>query len=366
MIFVIASPVYRQTILGTVSEIQELVAGQETKEELYLNKFIKENLLNMGAEQLLIDLHCLMDTDEEILKAVESYRVMYDHTRITILAAGKKPGDRLLQQLFNLGILNIISTDDFVQIKNELKECLTTGKSFKDAVIYKELREDANISTVIEVKQVVSRVMVSLAGSQNRIGTTHCSIVLANYLRKLGYMTALVEYNASGAFAAICEEYEETLFDDTYFSMNGIDFYPAADEAGLADVLAKSYNFVLVDFGSYAEIPQGAAVTFNKGEVRFIVAGSKSWEYRGINENIFNRFSIDSMRQMHFLFSFTPENAEKNIAANMGEIANHNIHFMPYAPDPMAGSAFPDGGEIFKSYFPVKPEKKKRIFGRRK
>lgn len=366
MIYVIAAPVNKLLIKGAVDETGGLVSHFICEEELYLGKYVVENFGSLKVEDIVIDLQCLMDTDEEIVKAIDSIRYSYDTTRITILAAGRKPGNKLLLSLANLGINNIISTDDNVEIKEELKICLTKGKTYKDTTQYRELKEDANINVVIEKKQVVDKVQITIAGAQKRIGTTHAAIVLANHLRNRKYSVALVEYNRSGAFDSIRRAYEIPLMEESYFILDGIDYYPDGNETILANVLAKTYNYIIVDFGCYAEIPKGETVTFHKGEIRFIVAGTKAWEEMALAKDIFANFSTDSLKKFHYLFNFTPKNMERFIIDNMAEIYENNVHFMPYSDDPLTSREFPDIDSIFERFLPERPEKKKGLFGRKR
>ena len=50
----------------------------------------------------------LKDTDEEIIQAVENYRMMYDSCRIIILATNRRAGDGLLSHLFHQSLNNHI------------------------------------------------------------------------------------------------------------------------------------------------------------------------------------------------------------------------------------------------------------------
>lgn len=361
MIFYIASNVYNQVIHSTIKELgSEFIAGSEVKTELELLKYIKSNITTFGnIDKLIIDLNVCNDLDEEIIQAIEMYRIMYDKCRIIILAANRYPGDELLTKCFHLGILDIICTEDYRQMREELELCITVGKTFKEAVVYKDAKPN-ELVIKNEVKQSVNKVMVGIAGSEKRIGVTHHTIILANYLRKKGFMVAIAEMNQSGTFQKILEGYDEKEFEEGYFTINGIDFYKNINQESIQNIVGKSYNFILCDYGTYSSCDR---VMFNKSEVRLLIVGSKPWELDGVN-SIFENTLAQVLEEYHFCFNFSLPEDHKRIKEGMGNLKN--IHFTDYLCDPIQESGFPDADSIFEKYLPKKIEPEKKGFFRKK
>lgn len=365
MIFYIASEIYNEVIRTTIEQCGELILQHEMSNEFFLLKYIKQHISSMeGVEQLIIDLSALKDTDEEIVQAIENYRMMYGDARVIILATNRRTGDELLKKLFQLGLYNLILSEDYLVIKEELKKCITTGKSFRDAVEFKDAESFEKTLVKQEIKQIINKVMIGIAGSQSRIGCTHTAISLAAALRSRGYMVAVAEYNQSNDFAYIMEQFSEKLIDNDYFSINGVDFYPQRNETSLAAILGQSYNFVIIDFGNYLECDQ---VTYNKSDVRLLICGSKPYELHQM-EKVFALCPEDMLLQMNFMFNFTYTEHEQDIRESMKSTDNKSIpvEFLEYHPFPYTQTNIPGMDRFLQEYLPVKVEEKKGFFGRRK
>ena len=107
------------------------------------------------------------------------------------------------------------------------------------------------------------------------MGSTHNSIVLANFLRENNQMVAIMEMNTTNAFQKACEAQKAKIFEEGYFTLQGVDYYPKCDRERVTAVSGKLYNFVILDFGNYEECDK---VMFNKCDVRFVFSGTKPWE----------------------------------------------------------------------------------------
>lgn len=349
MITYFTGSTFNQVIGSSIQEIDELVYEPRIEEDQDFNKFIKQNLTGMaGIDCLILDISVCINTDEELLNALEMIRTMYDTIRIIVFAPYRATGDRFLTSCLNMGITNIINSDDFNEIRDELKHCIQTGKTYREAVRYKERQPEKVI--VKHVRRAVNKRMIGVAGTESNIGVTHNVLVLANYFRKKGFMVALAEQNESGAFRAICEDFEEKCFEEGYFTMNGVDFYPGVDEEKMQMLQARSYNVIILDFGVFDEHSREA---FERCEDKMIIAGSKSWELGAVNR-VFANASKDVLMKYIFCFNFTQEKEQEAIRKGMGEL--QSVHFLKYAEDPFSEAAFPDGDEIFADILPEEPE----------
>lgn len=360
MIFYIASSTYQEVIARTIREEELILQDSECSNEIYLNKYVRSNISKLTSlEEIVIDISALQDTDEEIQTALDMIRFMAYGIRIIIVAPNRKDGDALLAKCFQMGIYDIINTDDFLELKEELRLCLRQGKKYADAVKYKEGNEQETAVIKTEIKQKVSKVLVEIAGSEARIGTTHNTIILANYLRKKGYMVAIAEMNMSGAFKQIQENFCEKVFDDKYFSIGGVDFYPDSDSNQLASILGKSYNFILADFGDFTECDR---VNFNKADVQIIIAGSKAWEITDVNR-IFAMVDEETFKNYNYCFNFTVEKNHKDIVKSMKGV--ERVYFLKITEDPFTTYEFPGAEKILAEYMPIMTKSKKRGLFRR-
>lgn len=362
--FYIASTTYQEVISRAVKDADMILDGSECSNDFYFAKYMKLHMVDVtNVDVLLLDISALKDTDEEILDALDALRLINFETRIIILAANRMAGDDFLGKCFQMSIYDLIVTDDFLEIKNELDICLKQGKQYKDAVHFKDKAATAAEQIIIktEIKQTVNKVMIAVAGIQPRVGVTHNSIVLANFLRKKGYMIAVVELSDNQSFEHIREACDEKLIEDSFYSMAGVDFYPNSNADKLGSVLGKSYNFVIGDFGTYQDTDK---VTFNKADVRIMISGSKPWEYRYMDE-LFRSSDSETLQQYHYCFNFTDEKDRGDIRRGMDIL--DKVYFLAYQPDPFSSGDFSGADKILEKYMPVRiSSTAKRGFFKRK
>lgn len=376
----IASNACNELINSACKENEEIIERAENSNEFELKKFIDKNVTQLSyIDKFVLDLEACCDLDDEIEQALQDVKILHENIRFIIIAGNRQPGDELLTKIFNMGIHDIICTPDYVEVKQELKLCLNQGKSFKEALIFKTAKKE-KIVVKNEIKQVVNKVMIGIAGSQERIGVTNSSIVLANYLRKKGFTVALAEYSAKSMrllskqneilntneekeveemyktdFEKIRILYNEELFESTYFSMNGIDYYPKCDDNLLSQVIGKSYNFIIIDFGSFEECDR---ITYSKCAERIMISGASAWELAEVN-SIFPLAS-ESIKLINFCFNFVHENLHEDVREGMEGAGP--VYFLKTMTDPFNGWDFSGADEIFEKYMPViiEEEKKKK------
>lgn len=359
MIFYITSPTYKEVISSVVAANDNLIlAGCEEGEDILLYSYIKQNNATAfsAIDTIIIDLNACVDIDEKIIDALEMLRMTNDEIKIVILATMRHPGDVLLTQCFQMAIYDIICTDDFLEIREELQYCLTKGKQYKDALAFKTVSKD-QVVVKTEIKKTVNKVMIGFAGSQRRIGTTHNALVLANWLRKKGYMVALAELNSHGAYLEMAENMDLRILEDGYFTYNGVDFYPNVDEGKLATILGKAYNFIITDFGTFKECDR---VSFNKSDVRIIIAGAKAWEMPSV-KNLFAQVGeVDTLKRYHYCFNLTPAAWRADCKEGMGELTQ--VYFLEYTENPYVAFEFSGAENILQEYMPDKPVQQKKSF----
>lgn len=352
MVFYITSLAFREIIHRSITELDLICAGNECSNEIYLLKYVRENISRMGnLDEFIVDLNALQDTDTEIIQAFEMLRIMNYKTKIIIIASNRRQGDELLKSCFGMGLYNMILSDVFAEVYDELKYCLTVGKQYKDALRYKEGgEEEGNVIVKKELKRTVNKILVGITGSQARIGCTHLGIVIANYLRRKGYMVALLEYvseqqSERKVFDEIQEAYQESLIDDRYFALNGIDYYAHVSNEELQQLLSvKFYNFIIVDYGLYQNCDK---LMYSKCDIRLLVSGAKPWETAHIGR-VFKDTEQAALQQMSFVFNFVADSDREDIRREMSGL--DKVYFLPLSDNPFSSSDIGDMENIFAFY----------------
>lgn len=342
MVFFISSTKYQPMINKILTETDQACAGKEVGEDIFLKKFVKENLsMFENIELFIVDFTALADTDEEILQAIQSLRIMDYKTRCIVLAPYHKEGDKLLKEFFYAGIYDLITTDEYLLMSEQLTYCITEGMKYKDALKFRDAAEAEEVTETMAVQKI----LVGVAGASNRAGCTHMCITVANFLRNQKQMVALMEMNLSGAFESICNAYRGRVFEEGYFSVSGIDYYPNSDSKKVMSVSGKLYNFIVLDFGNYEAADK---ILFNRCDVRIVCSGVKPWETDRL-QNIFEEQEEDVLKKYHFCFLCTTSHKlQKEISTEMDSLKN--VWFPEYTEDPFESNRFPEGQNIFAEY----------------
>lgn len=360
MISYIASYKYVEHIENVVEKSGRSVFDKKVVTEIDIEEYVRQNLDQLrNVEIFIIDLSALKNADNEIINALNSYRLLYDQARIIFIAPNRSKGDRLLSEIFCMGIYDIIADiEDQELLEEELAYCLSNGKSYRESLIYKET--SYNTTTEIskpaikeriiiknEIRTSVNKAFIGFMGTQSRIGVTHNAIVCANYLKNKGFKIAVVESDTvkNKSFDYIRESFD---LDDSeeYFNLNQIDYYPSYNIKNIFNILSKNYNFILIDFG---EFDKENLAEFNRCVMPIIISGSKPWEIDQINK-IFECIPEEHLKEYTYLFSFTDTQDQANIKEGMGTLKK--VFFSDYTPDPFNCSGSNELDNLFSEYIP--------------
>lgn len=378
MITYISSPYINTTINLILEEGGQTVMNAITDTKFDIDQFVKQQMQQIQATQcLIIDLDALEKDDAKTFTAIKNFRLLYN-TKLIVIGNGRQPGDELLSDILHLGIYNIINLpknnkeEDEALLKEELRVCLTgSGKDYKDSARFESIgdldrtqkggkQQPATKEKIIiknEIQKTASKVLVGFMGTGPRMGTTHNAIVGSCFLKEKGNKVALVEAGIQGesCFAQIRESFDETEDHGEHFTLNQVDFYPSYNLEKTHLILARNYNFVVIDFGRHME---ENLAEFNRCVVRVIVSGSKPWEINWINK-VFESMEEDSLKDCAFLFNYTSPSLEKTLRENMGELDKAYVADM--TPDPFnQNKAAHCMEKIFVDYMPTQAEAIKR------
>lgn len=360
MIFYIASYSYADDISVSVAESGKSVLDKKVVMQFDLALFMKQQMEQMQqVDVLIIDLSALNNADEDIIKALSSFRMLNDSARIIIISPENRTrGDRLLSDIFCLGIYNIIVvSEDKEQLKDEIVQCITRGKTYRESLIYKENFKvvDNNSPSPVkerviikhEIRHTVNKALIGFIGTQSRIGVTHNAIVSANFLKSKGFKIALIEdaTNTNKCFNKIREAFD-IIDSEEFFTLNQIDYYSNYDLTNIYKILTKNYNFVLIDFGIF---DKSIVAEFNRCVIPIVIAGTKPWEVDYMN-NLFESVPENELKEYTYLFNFTDK--KDQIIVKEGMEVLKNIYFSECIDDPFNPTFYPELENIFKGYIP--------------
>lgn len=285
-------------------------------------------------DSVIIDLGCTVNTDEEIMEAIESIRYIDDRIRIIVLQGVRHNGYGILHQCFLSGIYNLLRTSDYVHTKEALLYCVTIGMSYKDALEFREAIPEKNRQVNTEAVQSAKKIIL-ISGMGSKIGTTHCSLLTAYSLRKQGYLVAVYDCTGSSDYLSLMQSYEQSGTEDGYFSLESIDFFikSSLDDLHMEE---QPYNFIIIDVGSYHRIQslsENEKNICNSADEKILVAGAKPWELPALSQTISNM--QDTANQYKYLFNFIPSSMEKDVKDMMESagISAANVFFLENLPD---------------------------------
>ncbi len=90
--------------------------------------------------------------------------------------------------------------------------------------------------------------VIAIGGVSVGAGSTHQSILLANFIRRLGVKTAVCECNSSEAFTFI-EKALGYKASSNNFTFKGITFFKNVDSYILDDIMQMGFHVVILDIG---------------------------------------------------------------------------------------------------------------------
>lgn len=352
----------RQTIDHTIkeNELVTLDCNNQIGNTISLEDFMNKKGFLLGdndVDYLVIDLSALIDSDEKIVDSIGGFLTMHENVRIVIVAPKNEAGDKILSELFAIGVRNFAVGQDFVVIKQSLGKCLSeTGMSYKEAIDYKDVRERVK-EKVREIREV-NMVMIGIAGAQPRVGCTHNSIIMANQLKRMGFAVAYLEMNHSGALQMIRQDERISMVDGMFFTSRNIDFYPDCDELLLKKIQEdKVYNFMILDFGCYRDCE---IYLYNRCHVKIAIGNVQPWEVNFLAD-FWNRYDEEARKRINFYINFLYGEKDRKALEKAFQTQFRYIGFMQ---DPFEAGEFSALKDILEDYLPTAPKpQKKRLFG---
>ncbi len=128
-------------LINTICKEDSITILNQEVEEIDFLKYIKQTKVNFNLiKYLIIDLGQLKNTNDEVINSINYFKEMYVNTRVIIIAKGYDNQNIILTNLYENSIYNIINTLDEIQVKEEIKKCLSqNGLQEKDARRFKKI-----------------------------------------------------------------------------------------------------------------------------------------------------------------------------------------------------------------------------------
>ena len=311
-------------------------------------------------------------TNEEILKNLDKLRGNFEF-KIIIIASGFRRGSEILAQCFYMGIYNLVTASNDIQMYDQLKICLSEkGMTYAQASQYRidmPPQKSSNTSIIkTEFQKVKQDVSIGILGVTRHIGATTWAINLLHFFNEIPNIRAcLIEVNKHKDI--------QDLADVTEINKMGIEHFPLAGEvrAGgmemfydlskIGDITAQKYDFYIYDFGETSELTDTELASFLNKDIKFIILGTCQWEYKYIS-NTFEKLRISEEQDgLYFIYNFVNKEEQNEIRSQMGKF---NVYFNEYQPDPFRLKSKDYLEEILRrylsnSYFEEESKKKNRF-----
>lgn len=189
-------------------------------------------------------------------------------------------------------------------LKNIIQKCLNYNPAQRFSSVLELLKQLKSLRGINETgsTQIKSSLNISIAGTQSRIGVTHISLALANFLNRSGHRALYKEKNQSKAILQLiqgCSKIKEK--EGTYY-YNSLEIRP--NYQGIVQYHNENYPFTINDYGM---LTQENAREFKEGQIHFLVGGIKEWEINRIQESQELLYLIGELDNLTYLINFTEE-----------------------------------------------------------
>lgn len=322
---------------------ERIIVIQRLQNEYNMTSLFKEDLRAINQiNYLVLDLSAFTNStnNDEILRNLDRLRGNYEF-RIILIAPGYRRGNELLASCFNMGIYNLVTAQNDTQMYDQLKICLSNkGMTYAQASQYRiDILNNRQKNTGIiktnyeKVKQDVS---IGVLGITNHIGATTWAINLLHFLTMIPNISAcLIEANNHKDIKDIKDLSEingkgiEHYTTTSEIKVGGMEMY--YDISKIGEIVSQKYDFYIYDYGNTKELSELDLASFLNKDIKFIIMGSKPWEYKYISRT-FNAIQLqETQDSLYLIYNFVRQEDRKEIKEQMG---NLNVYFNEYQPEP--------------------------------
>ena len=321
--------------------------------EFSLKNFIIRDMRSFSHIRFfVIDHQALNDTDEEIIEAVLGFRAMYD-ARIIYLAVGMKPGETLLENLYEAGVRNFITASDHEMMIQEIMESISPNgmpiqkiERFKPRPAVeaakktkqKKLKAESDKPTAKKDQLPVSKVKaagnkiksdleneerkgvtIGAAGIAEETGTTINALNLACFLADLGARVSYIECDPEKSLDWL--GHHNVNINVQPIKHKGIHFFTIQDKVNLLD-----YDFNVLDLGQIFKTTQNTKA-FNGSNVRLLTIDYRAYELEDLNK------MLERLEKSDLMFLYASEEDQETIGDTVKNFS-HSTYFSEGSPSP--------------------------------
>ncbi|PZT52602.1 hypothetical protein [Paenibacillus silvae] len=275
-----------------------------------------EAVARININAFITDIDC---TDAQtFLRGISQYRVIRPNTKIIVIALDRYEDDGVVHELADMGInvvttspgtkpksiipalrnllperdqggMNAASQDDWESTDSEMEKVkeriyrytakLTSSGGFDSSDVMDLELPDVPIQERIILKdRIIGTILVAVMGVESKVGSTHQSILIANYLKRKGYSVGLVEANASSDFTAIENAYEGTpdfKSNNLHFTIEGVEYYKNNSKLDINHLVTAGHDYLILDIGGFEE--SDWSTEFYRASVNIVVGAGSDW-----------------------------------------------------------------------------------------
>jgi len=284
---------------------------------------------------IVVDRKAVMESDDEVIQALQTFQTMYD-IRIIIIAEGLAKDSTFLHQLIQTNVTDIVTAIKFNDIYDELKTCFSKQgmQRYITAAFFSQIAKTEPEPLSNEEKYIFTckNVRIAIAGSDRRTGVTTTAMNLVYWINAHGGSACYLEANTSNHLAHVIQLFDPVKSGNAYVLEN-VDFY-------ITPELNQDYNFIVIDCGvlNHSQLQD----TFANADIRLLCGAAMPYELPAFYR------AAERCKELphHVLVLFVPDNLKPYVC----NIINNNIIFGGHSHDLFDSTA---NGQIYSQL--IKP-----------
>lgn len=318
------------------------------------------------------------------MEGIRQYKSFRSQVPIIVIALDRQDDDGMVHQLADMGI-TVISTAPGTSPKSIAKalsklqpgsaqaplahaeedpefnlervkeriyrytSSLKSGPLYGTDVMEMELPDLPVQERIILQDRIIGTITVAVIGVESKMGATHFSIMIANYLHRKGYKVALKEANGSRDFTRIEHAYEgikDFESQTTRFSINGVDYFKSNSPEDMSKLISLGYDYLILDIG-YPDDSDWGQEFFRAG-VQLVLGSGSEWRQPQL---VRFRERYKHLDQSNWLYCI-PFIEKQGINDIRKEMPGNLIYRIPPHPDPYQTQSDSDGllNTLLKKY----------------
>lgn len=206
-----------------------------------------------------------------------------------------------------------------------IKQCLQYYPMFRysNVSVLKQKLLDLNQKSAKAKNQSGKSITIAVAGTQERIGTTHLGILITTFYTKKSMKALYMEKNESCHISTILYRYQQSKSKDGVYLIHNC--YMLPNYHINLPFQSETYPVKIFDYG---KLHENNYEDFLKADIKLLVCGGKEWELTETEKAL---KMVYQNKDMKYLFNFVDGSRFREILKYMGKLPCYRI---PYEPDP--------------------------------